>query len=613
MTSLLKRSGAYIGGWLSRLGDFFGVAWFVFIRGLSASRRYVAINVCFELAGLFWVFAASLCLSVLLAGDRIKELPFNLQTYIPGTNLMKYAIIGLLVSMLLGSIFRFLATYVINISLPKVESQFYKLTAEKFAAANISQLSELEMDVAEYMKRDLSMNTRFALMVYRRSVLALVPILSVVILLPIVAYTNLGITLIMGLFFILMVPVYYKINKRSNQITLEMETLTRSATGQRRRTAETILDDDYKIEDKDAVIARSLAENHADIQKFFHLYGERFTTMHGTNLVNAIVLFMVVGVLIYFNFSPSADGGEFNVIGFTIIMVMLRQLHTGISRVLLVLNVMSRFYTKLLSLKKIDQQLAKMLAANSETLPTTKPIDHLAYKHIDSGAGKNFGMKPGNLHVIFDATLPSRLSLLGLKPATDVIQFNQFISTQSNTTLRREDNVFSFASEIDAGQDMDTLITKYLHIIEIFYDSGDLRRTPNTTMTLSEIMKSSLGDGISYMAPGLIRSYEAIIDLITRIADSEPELVFIDARCLKRIKPKFMDKTLELIKATNKLVFIVLSKQTNEGLGLDPDQPVIVCGSPRADGFIEYANIARIVKEKSPILAIDEDEESLEI
>ena len=596
---------------IKRFADFLGVAGYLFVRGFSASKLHSLASIFFEGLAFLWVIAAATSLAMLATAGGSSDLPEQLMRYIPEGQAFTYGVMGMVISLLGGAISKFLSNYIINIALPKVETKFYGEGANNFATADIIAISQLDVDAADYLKRDLSINARFAMMVYRRILLTVVPVITLFFLLPTLAIINFQIMVAMGLIFIFLVPVYYFINRKSNQITLDMEVLSREVSGQRRKAAEAMLSADYDPADKDEIIAPTLSHNNKDVKRFFHLYGERFTMSEATSLTNTFVLFLLVGVLAYMTWQSGAQNAKnINIADFIIVLVVLRQVHTVVSRGLLVTNTMSRFYTKLLALKTINNQISTFTGITPEdAAKLTGPVENLRYKHVHTDKGYVFDMRPGNVHLMLDNNPPSRLSLLGLKPATDVKNFANFISSRTIDIINREEQKFNFTDHIGTPKNLDNILKKHSELLSWLYDESELRRIPETPMDFMGIMQNTLGDGISYLRPRTIKIYELMIDLQEKLKASKADVVFLDVRTLIRFQPPYAEKALEMMKSTDKVVFVVVSKQHHANFGFDPHRLVLIKGRTKAEGYIELSDMLSVMEtgNKRPTDDLDDE------
>ncbi len=585
---------------LKRFAVFLSVAGHVFIRGVKAAPFAALFCILFEALSFFWLIAAATSLALLAAGRGKAGLPSEIMQFIPEGQEFAFGAMGLLVSLLGGALTKFLANYVVNISVPKIETRFYEESARNFAKADIVTLSQLDLDPTTYLKRDLSINARYAMMVYRRLILTVFPLATLFVLLPVLIMKNLEITLIMGAVFILMLPVYYWINRKSNQITLDMEKLGREVSQRRRDAAESLIGPDYSPDHAVEVLAPTLSNHNEKIKRFFHLYGERFTMSEATNLANAFVLFFVVGALAWLTFRESGTrSATLNIADFLIILLVLRQVHTVVSRGLLVTNLLSRFYTKLLALKNVNARLKRLNSGNRDRELAPEPVGELRYKHLISGKASLFDMRPGNVHVLYDVHPPSRLSLLGLKPPTDVKNFAGFLIHYTTGIVPFEPPSFTFAGQLADGIDLDNLIAQHMDLLQYLYTPDDLRRIPDDPTDLVQIMKDTLGDGISWLRPRTIKLYEFMIDLQNRLAERHEDVIFLDARLLIRFKPPYFEKALDLMRQSKKLIFITLLKHNRSQLDFASETPVIIKGDKQAEGYVTYAELANLDERKT--------------
>lgn len=596
---------------IKRFADFVAVAGYIFVRGFSASKLNSLLSIFFEALSFFWVIAAAISLAVLATSGGSSDLPEQLTKHIPQGQSFTYGVMGMVISLLGGALSKFLSNYIINIALPKIESRFYGEGLYNFAKADIIAISQLDVDAADYLKRDLSINARFAMMVYRRILLTVVPAITLVFLLPTLALKNLNILFAMGVIFLILVPVYYLINRKSNQITLDMEILSREVSGQRRKAADAMLAANYDFAEKDEIIAPTLAQNNEDVKRFFHLYGERFTMSEATSLTNTFVLFLLVGVLAFMTWQSGAhDAKNINIADFVIVLVVLRQVHTVVSRGLLVTNTMSRFYTKLLALKTINTQISTFTGMRPmDAAKINKQVENLRYKHVHTDKGHVFDMRPGSVHLMLDNNPPSRFSLLGLKPATDVKNFAAFIATRTIDIIDREEQKFTFADHISTPKDIDNIIKEHLEFLTWVYDESELRRIPETPMDITEIMQSTLGDGISYLRPRTIKIYELMIDLQEKLQASQADVIFLDVRAFIRFQPPYAEKALEMMQKANKVVFVIVSKQHHANFGFDPNRLVLIKGRTKAEGYVELADMLSVLNTGNKTSTDDLDDE----
>ena len=596
---------------IKRFADFLGVAGYLFVRGFSSSKLHSLASIFFEGLAFLWVIAAATSLAVLATAGGSADLPEQIMRHIPEGQAFTYGVMGMVISLLGGAISKFLSNFIINIALPKVETKFYGEGANNFAEADIIAISQLDVDAADYLKRDLSINARFAMMVYRRILLTVVPVITLFFLLPALAIINFKIMVAMGLIFLFLVPVYYLINRKSNQITLDMEILSREVSGQRRKAAEAMLGADYDPTNKDEIIAPTLAHNNKDVKRFFHLYGERFTMSEATNLTNTFVLFLLVGVLAYMTWQSGVqNSNNINIAEFIIVLVVLRQVHTVVSRGLLVTNTMSRFYTKLLALKTINNQISTFTGISpDDAAKLTGPVENLRYKHVHTDKGHVFDMRPGNVHLMLDNTPPSRLSLLGLKPATDVKNFATFIATRSIDIIDREDQIFTFTDHTKTPTDLDKALKEHAKLLSWLYDESELRRIPETPMDVTAIMKSTLGDGISYLRPRTIKIYELMIDIQQKLKASKADVVFLDVRAFIRFQPPYAEKALEMMEKSDKVVFVIVTKQHHANFGFTPERLVLIKGRTKAEGYIELSDMLSVLDTGNKAPSDDLDDE----
>lgn len=646
---------------IKRFADFLGVAGYLFVRGFSASKIPSLICIFFEALSFIFIVIAAISVGVLASAGKTTNMPEQLMRYIPEGQSFTIGILGLTIALLGGAVSKYLANYIINIALPKIESNFYAEGANNLAETYIVDNSELEIDVDEYLKRHLSINARFAMMVYRRLILTFVPVATLFFFLPALALTNVKILLAMGLIFLCLIPIYYWINRKSNQITLDMEELSREVSGQRRKAALTILDEGFHPENKDSVIAPTLAKNNSEIKQFFHLYGERFTMSEATNLTNTFVLVLVLAMLAFItNSAGDIASGGIDIAYFLFVLVALRQIHTVISRGLLVTNTMSRFYTKLLSLKTVNETISKYEKQHGtmwpvqEITPETpdeiddtdtenvdpvseditpvdeeadiqsdatstvepaiirEPVENLSYKQI-SITEQRFDMQPGTVHLYFDKSPPSLTSLPRLLPETDAENFETFLAMNTveilETQFGAQGKIFSFAPHIKTKKSMDNILAKHFDLLSSLYDESELRRIPEEPMEFIDIMKSTLGDGISYLRPRTIKIYELMIDLQEKIRASDADIVILDAKALIRLQPPYAEMALKMMEKMEKIIFVMIANHNYEKFKFDTSRMVLISGPRHAEGFVALSDIGEVIPPATNELEDELDDE----
>ena len=589
-----------------RARDFITITLFILASGFKASKASSTFCAFFDAVSFAFVAGAAASIALLGPATLSGGIPDFITDRIDSENIFFYGIIALVVSLLGAASFKFLSNFSVNRSLAYVESAFFANAINHITKADISIFSQMDVDIDEYTKRELLMNSRYAMMTYRRVLLAVFPISTLVVLIPLMIMTSIKIFIVLIIAFAVFLPIYYVINRRSNQITLKMEELNSVVNGMRRDAISKMMQSKPNSQKQAKLLGPVLAENNPVVKESVNLIGERFTMSEATQLVNSIILLFVIGALTYFTLNPGSS--ELTTGGFIIVLLVLRQLHTVMGRGMVVANMISRFFSKLLSLYSVSDQIKKLTIKAETQRETSAFVGALRYKNVDNKKGQLFSMTPGNAHFVFDNTPTSRFSILKLRPPTDVQNFISFIASISEDDIKTDEfSASSFQFDKTNENRLHADLKAHAETIEILYDASELRRpSPSPDFTFINFIADTLMGKRSYLPLRSIKAYEAFIDMKTQLAACPENILFLDARSISSMKQKHISELVKVIEELGKLVFFVISTRTCDNIDLIEETPIILIEGGRAKGFCYFSNLKDNISDLNN--ASDEDD-----
>ncbi|MCF6220180.1 MAG: hypothetical protein L3J65_03625 [Robiginitomaculum sp.] len=579
---------------ISRFREFLSVAVFIFRNGFKASPAGALLSVFFDSLSFIFLVGAALSL-ITFQPNAHTQIPDFLKAYVNQDNIFLLGCTGLILSLLLNAIFKFLSSIVVNKSLPAIESYFYKITAEKIAQSKLNDLVKLHINYDDFLLRELNINSRFAMMVYRGLISVTFPMISLIILFPLLLLSSLIATLMLIGVFIAVLPVYYLINKRSNRVTLDIDTTNLLVSNSRRQSSRKIIDPNFDVADLKAAMSNALQDGNRDVRKYFHLYGERFTLAQGTSLTNSLVLILAIAILGVMTFWDTGSL-KLDVAKFVTILIVLRQVHTVIGRGFIAVNIMSRFYFKLLKLSKIY----KLASEDNANTPAGKLLPSKGFKFTNLSTKEPVVVDCfDNRAVLFyDRFELTRFTIVRTYPPNNLpLQIE--LSRKKVCVIKELISGFTFTA--DDSNACKKQVNKYIDVIALLVSQNDIYRQWDSQQDdlASAFVKSVMGVQ-RYVLPRHIKIIEKVIGLVQAIKNTTSEIVLLDARVFLQFGGEKHDVVLEMLEA--EIDKVVIIKLNNANYNFSQDRFVVVGGIGEAEGIIRYGELpSLIVGDKQPV------------